>query len=68
MKKMIQLNTSDGILSFQNIQHKKVLHKVFVLPLPIDLHVSLLKLQKTQLRIFQRHKWDISPSKAIRVI
>lgn len=64
---MIELNTSDGILSFQNTQHGKVLHKVFILPLPIDLHVPLLKLQKTQLRISQRHKWDISPSKVIRV-
>lgn len=64
---MIQLNTSDGILSFQNTQRKKVLHKVFILPLPVDLNVPLLKLRKTQLRISQRHKWDISPSKVIRV-
>lgn len=63
--KMIQLNASDGILSFQNTHHKMVLHKVFVLPLPIDLHVPLLKLKKTQLRLSQRHKGDISLSKVI---
>lgn len=65
--KIIQLKTSDGILSFQNTQHKKVLHKVFIFPLPIDLHVPLLKLKKPQLRISQRHRWDISLSKVIRM-
>lgn len=46
---------------------KKFYMKVFIHPLPIDLLVPLLKLKKSQQRIFQKHNWDISPSKVVRV-